>query len=110
MKVCIIGVGAIGSLYAAHLARVAEVWALVRREEHARALNQQGIRVSGKHDFVARVTAATDARALPQFDLGIVATKATQTREAFGPVGHLFANGAVISAQNGLGSEEILAA
>jgi ketopantoate reductase len=27
-KVCIIGCGAIGSLYAAHLARVAEVWAL----------------------------------------------------------------------------------
>ena len=37
-RVCIVGCGAIGSLYAAHLARVAEVWAFVRREEHARAL------------------------------------------------------------------------
>jgi len=109
VKVCIIGCGAIGSLYAAHIARVADVWAFVRREDHARALNEQGIRVSGKHDFVARITAETDVAKLPQFDLGIVATKATQTEEAFAPVGHLFAKGAVISAQNGLGSEEILA-
>jgi ketopantoate reductase len=40
-KVCIIGCGAIGSLYAAHLARVAEVWAFVRREDHAAALNEK---------------------------------------------------------------------
>ncbi|MGH8631477.1 MAG: 2-dehydropantoate 2-reductase N-terminal domain-containing protein, partial [Burkholderiales bacterium] len=39
-RVCIIGCGAIGSLYAAHLARVAEVWAYVRRAEHAAALNR----------------------------------------------------------------------
>ena len=110
MKVCIIGCGAIGSLYAAHIARVADVWAFVRRDDHARALNQQGIRVSGNHDFVARITAETDVKKLPEFDLGIVATKATQTEEAFAPVGRLFAKGAVISAQNGLGSEEILAA
>jgi len=110
MKVCIIGCGAIGSLYAAHIARVAEVWAFVRREDHAQSLNQHGIQVSGKHDFIARIRAETEVGELPQFDLGIVATKATQTQEAFAPVGHLFADGAVISAQNGLGSEEILAA
>ena len=46
-KVCIVGCGAIGSLYAAHLARVAEVWAFVRREDHARALNRDGLRVTG---------------------------------------------------------------
>jgi len=50
-RVCVIGCGAIGSLYAAHLARVAEVWALVRREEHAQALNREGLRVSGAHNF-----------------------------------------------------------
>jgi 2-dehydropantoate 2-reductase len=110
-RVCIVGCGAIGSLYAAHLARVAEVHVFVRRESHARALNDEGLRVSGKgaHNFTARVHAATDARELPCFDLGIVATKATQTAEAFAPVGHLFDGGAVVSAQNGLGSEEILA-
>ena len=37
-RVCVAGAGVIGSLFAAHLARVAEVSALVRREEHAQAL------------------------------------------------------------------------
>jgi len=108
-RVCIIGCGAIGSLYAAHLSRVAEVHAFVRRPQHAEAINQHGIRVSGKRDFTGKLKAATDPDALPAFDLGIVSTKVTQTAEAFAPVAHLFNKGAVISAQNGLGAEEILA-
>ncbi|MGH9556872.1 MAG: ketopantoate reductase family protein [Terriglobales bacterium] len=108
-RICIIGCGSIGSLYAAHLARVAEVWALVRRPDHARALNEQGLRVSGTHAFHASLKAATDPAQLPQFDFGIVATKAREAAEAFAPAGHLFAKGAVLSAQNGLGSEEVIA-
>jgi 2-dehydropantoate 2-reductase len=108
-KVCIVGAGAIGSLYAAHLARVADVWVLVRREEHARDLNQRGLRVTGRNDFHTRVKATRDPSELPEFDFGIVATKASQTREAFAPAAHLFPRGAVLSAQNGLGSEEIIA-
>ncbi len=108
-RVCIIGCGAIGSLYAAHLARVTEVWAFVRRPEHARALNEKGLRVSGAHDFSARLKATADPKALPEFELGIVACKATQTEEAFAPIGHRFDRGAVLSAQNGLGSEEVIA-
>ncbi len=108
-RVCIIGCGAIGSLYAAHLARVAEVHALVRRPEHARSLNEQGLRVSGKHEFHTPLRASSDPASLPEFDLGIVASKATQTAEAVAPVAHLFPRGAVLSAQNGLGCEEVIA-
>jgi 2-dehydropantoate 2-reductase len=108
-RVCIIGCGAIGSLYAAHLARVAEVWAFVRREEHARALNRDGLRVSGKHNFSVSLKATTRADELPAFDLGIVATKATQVGDAIAASGRRFDHGAVISAQNGMGSEEIIA-
>jgi 2-dehydropantoate 2-reductase len=108
-RVCIIGCGSIGSLYAAHLARVAEVWAFVRRAEHARALNEQGLHVSGTHEFHVNVRASNDPSALPQFDFGIVSCKATQTREAVSPVAHLFKNGAILSSQNGLGSEEVIA-
>ena len=107
-RVAIIGCGAIGSLYAAHLARVAEVWAVVRREDHARELKERGLTVSGKRRFTAQVQASARPQDLPPFDLAIVATKATQTREAFTPVAHLCDHGAVISAQNGLGSEEVL--
>jgi 2-dehydropantoate 2-reductase len=108
-RILIIGAGAIGSLYAAHLARVAEVWVFVRRAEHAQIINDRGIRVTGRNEFQAHLKAATDPQALPGFDFGIVATKASQTREAFAPVAHLFPHGAVLSAQNGLGSEEVMA-
>lgn len=109
-RVCIVGCGAIGSLYAAHLARVAEVWAFVRREDHARALNRDGLTVTGKHQFHVSLKATTRTDDLPEVDLGIVATKATQVEESIAGVGHHFDGGAVISAQNGLGSEEIIAA
>lgn len=108
-RVCIIGCGAIGSLYAAHLAQVAEVYAYVRRAAHAHALNEQGLRITGKHNFAARIKAESDPKQLPEFDLGIVCSKATQTGDAVGPVGHLFDRGAMLSAQNGLGCEEIIA-
>jgi 2-dehydropantoate 2-reductase len=109
-RVCIIGCGSIGSLYAAHLARVTETWAYVRRPEHARALNEQGLSVTGSHEFHVKLRATTYPAEMPQFDLGIVASKATQTTEAIGPVSHLFKEGAILSSQNGLGSEEVIAA
>jgi 2-dehydropantoate 2-reductase len=109
MRVCIVGCGSIGSLYAAHLARVSEVYAFVRRPEHARALNEQGLRVSGTHNFTVSPRASANPQELPDFDLGMVCTKATETAEAFTRVAHLFERGAVVSTQNGLGGEEIIA-
>jgi 2-dehydropantoate 2-reductase len=109
-RVCIVGCGAIGSLYAAHLARVAEVWAFVRREDHAQALIREGLRVSGKHDFHVSLKATAEPDELPECELGIVATKATQVEDSIKRIGARFDRGAIISAQNGLGSEEIIAA
>jgi len=109
-KVCIIGCGAIGSLYAAHLARVAEVWALVRREAHARDLNRDGLRVTGTHNFSVTLKATTNPDDVPDCDFGIVATKATQVNDSFRVVARRFDKSAVLSAQNGVGSEEIIAA
>jgi 2-dehydropantoate 2-reductase len=108
-KVCIIGCGAIGSLYAAHLARVAEVWTLVKRDDHARALNLDGLRVTGTHEFSVKLHATTKPDEIPECEFGIVATKASQVKESFRFAGRCFGHGAVLSAQNGLGSEEIIA-
>lgn len=108
-RVCIIGCGSIGSLFAAHLACVAEVWAFVRRPEHAKAINENGIRVTGNHQLHGTLHASNNPADLPQFDLGIVSTKATQTSDALRPIAHLFQKGAILSSQNGLGGEEIIA-
>ncbi len=107
-RVCVVGAGVIGSLYAGHLARVAEVSVLTRRDDHARALNERGLRVSGKADFTAQVVAASDAAGLPPFDLGIVATKATQLEEAAAKLAGHSPDATLMTIQNGLGAEELV--
>src|SRR2546427_13161505 len=96
-RVCIVGCGAIGSLYAAHLARVAEGWAFVRREDHALALNRDGLRVSGKHEFHASLKTTSRPAEVPDFDFAIVATKGRQVTESFAPGGHTVHESAVPS-------------
>ena len=108
MRTCVVGAGSIGSLLAAHLATITDVLVLTRREEHARALNEHGLRVTGRHDFTARVTAASDPRDLPEFDLGIVATKANGVEAAAEALGGRFAGATIMTVQNGLGAEEIV--
>lgn len=108
-RIGIIGCGSIGSLYAAHLASVAEVHAFVRRPEHERALNEYPIRVTGLHKLEGKIHATANAAEFPDCDLGIVSCKATQTEEALAPVAGKFRSGAILSAQNGLGCEEIIA-
>jgi 2-dehydropantoate 2-reductase len=108
MRVCIVGAGVIGSLYAAHLARVADVSILTRRNEHARALHAEGLRVSGRHEFSAEVHATADPGELPPFDVGIVATKATQLEAAARALAGRFEGATMVTVQNGLGAEEIV--
>jgi 2-dehydropantoate 2-reductase len=107
-RVCVVGAGVIGSLLAAHLARVAEVVVLTRREEHARALGVEGLRVSGRAAFVARVGASVDPAVLGPVDLVIVATKATEVDAAAARLVGLAGAPAVMTVQNGLGAEEIV--
>ena len=95
----------IGSLFAGHLGRVAEVSVLTRREEHAAALNADGLRVSGRHDFVTRVRAATDPAQLPEPELAIVATKTTELEAAAARLKGVWPRAAVMTVQNGLGAE-----
>jgi 2-dehydropantoate 2-reductase len=107
-RVCVVGAGVIGSLLATHLARVAEVVVLTRREEHARALGAEGLRVSGRASFVVSVSASVDPAALGPVDLAIVATKATEVDAAAARLVGLDGGPAVMTVQNGLGAEEIV--
>jgi 2-dehydropantoate 2-reductase len=109
-RVVVAGAGAIGSLLAGHLARVAEVTVLTRREEHARALAERGLRVSGRSDFTAQVTATADPAALPSAaELAIVACKGTDLEPLAAGLEGRLAGATVMTIQNGLGAEEIVA-
>jgi 2-dehydropantoate 2-reductase len=112
MKICVIGCGAVGSLFAAHLAQTgeAEIWAYDVWKEHIDVIRNHGLRLSGAADFTARLNATSDAKELPRCDYGIVATKAIHTRSAITQTAHIFdQNSAVCSVQNGVGNEEIIA-
>jgi 2-dehydropantoate 2-reductase len=111
MRVCVVGCGAVGSLFAAHLARVeeAEVWAYDLRRDHVDAINQGGLRISGVSDLVADVRATADAAEIPPCDYGIVATKSMHTEAAIQATAPAFEAGAVCSVQNGVGNEELIA-
>ena len=87
---------------------MADVWVLCRRDEHARALREEGLRVTGKADFTARLDATADPTELPAVDLAIVATKATELDAAAARLAGRIPEATVMTVQNGLGAEEIV--
>ena len=111
MRVCVVGCGAVGSIFAANLARLddVEVWAYDLAREHVEAINAHGLRLSGAGEVVGSVRATTDPGELPPCDFGIVATKAMHAASAISATAHAFADGAVATVMNGVGNEETLA-
>jgi len=112
MKICILGCGAVGSIFGAHLARLndVEAYALDVWEAHVRAINERGLRLSGAADFTVQLKASSRPEDVPRCDLGIVATKSIHTRAAIAAAKRIFdEQSAVCSVQNGVGNEEILA-
>ena len=110
-RVCIVGSGAIGSLFAAHLGRLpdVEVWAYDVSPAHVDAINADGLRITGAADFRAEVHASTDPSRIPPCDLGIVAVKSAYTHAAVAATASVLHEAAVASVQNGLGNEERIA-
>ncbi|WNM25632.1 ketopantoate reductase family protein [Demequina capsici] len=110
-RVAVLGCGAIGSLYAAHLARVpgVEVWAVDPWAEHMRTIAHDGLRVTGAAEFVAPVHGVTRADDLPPCEFAIVATKSQHTRAAVEAARAPLQGAAVVSVQNGIGNEDTIA-
>src|SRR5437899_2246794 len=111
MRICVVGCGAVGSLFAANLAQLddVEVWAYDASRPHVDAISAGGLRLSGAGEVLGLLWATTDASELPQCEFGIVATKAMHTDAAIAATAHAFADGYVATVQNGLGNEETLA-
>lgn len=111
IRVCIVGCGAVGSLFAANLARLddVEVWAFDLSQAHVAAIEANGLRLTGAGEVYARLRAVSDASQLPPCEFGIVATKAMHADAALAAAAHAFTDGAVASVMNGVGNEETLA-
>jgi 2-dehydropantoate 2-reductase len=111
MRICVVGCGAVGSLFAANLATLddVEVWAFDLNEAHVAAIARDGLRLVGAGEVRGHPHATSDSGAIPPCDFGIVATKAMHAGPAIGATAHVFREGAVASVMNGVGNEETLA-
>jgi 2-dehydropantoate 2-reductase len=111
MRVCVVGCGAVGSLFAAALATLddVEVWAFDLNRAHVEAINKNGLQLTGAGEVHSKLRATADPAELPACDFGIVATKAMHAESAIAATAHAFADGAVASVMNGVGNEETLA-
>lgn len=113
MRIAIIGVGAMGSVYAALLADEGghEVHAIDMWQNHVDAINAKGLRVEGASgDRIVTMSASTDGAGIKDADLVIIATKhdgvdaaARMALEIAKP------DAPILTIQNGLGSADRVA-
>jgi 2-dehydropantoate 2-reductase len=106
MDICVFGAGSLGSLVGGLLAGDHDVQ-LVGREPHVRAVREDGLELTGALDRRVHPTVSTDPPAAS--DLVVVTVKSFDTEAAARALGGVDAD-AVLSLQNGMGNEELLAA
>lgn len=113
MKICMLGAGALGSTIGGILAKGgSEVYFVDQWEEHIHKINREGLKLTnGSEDyFVNNIKAQTTTEGIGEVDLVIVLVKGFATRSAIESAGDIIGpNTMVMSIQNGLGNEEIIA-
>ena len=101
MNFVIVGAGALGSIYAAYLARAGHQVSLIARGERAAALARHGIGIVGEDSFSVHCNIVTQPETIRQTDVVIVAIKTYDTAQALAPLRGLSVKSA-FSVQNGV--------
>ena len=112
LKIAILGAGALGSAFGATLAGAGhEAWLVHRAGPHLDALRRHGLRVDDAQGSRVLPVRATDRAAdAGPVDLVVVLVKSMQTESAMrGATALVGPQTLVLSLQNGLGHEELLA-
>lgn len=112
MKICVLGAGALGCAIGAALGEGgSEVWLVNRSNDHVAALQRDGLTlVTPQGERRIAVHAATTCAEVGVVDLVIVLVKSFHTRDAIAGAAPLIgARTVVLSLQNGLGHEDVLA-
>lgn len=111
MRVGIIGAGALGTLLAGRLGRVAEVWVFSTHAETIEALRRGGAQVVvDSEEMSTAVQVAGDPTRVPLLDAALVCVKAYETERAAEAARRMLGQeGLATTLQNGLGHFEILA-
>ena len=112
LRICVLGAGALGCAIGAALGEGgSEVWLVNRSREHVDAMKTKGLTlVSPKGERQVAVNAATNCAEVGAVDLVIVLVKSFHTAAAIAGAAPLIGtNTIVLSLQNGLGHEDLLA-
>ncbi|MYB34809.1 MAG: 2-dehydropantoate 2-reductase [Gammaproteobacteria bacterium] len=113
MKILIMGVGAMGSVYAALLADAGhEIWAVDIWAEHVEAINRNGLRLEGASGdrVVTSIHATVDVSEVGSCDLCLIATKASGVGPAAQAAASVVGTSTpLLTIQNGLGAGERIA-
>lgn len=107
-KIAVIGAGAVGSLIGGLLARAGEDVTLVARPAHAEAIRAKGLRIEGilgEQTVVVKAAEALNFRP----DLALLAVKTQDIESACRPISAYLREATVITLQNGVRSDEIVA-
>ncbi len=105
MRIAVFGCGAVGGYFGARLLQAGEQVSLIGRGEHLRAIQQNGLRVSGASgDFTVHPRLATEHPAeVGEVDLVLLGVKAWQVEEAAEAMRPLIGdNTTVLPLQNGV--------
>ncbi len=109
MKIAVVGVGAIGSVYAALFAEAGhDVWAIDQWTEHVDAINRDGLTLTGfTGDRTVPMNASTEAADAGECDMYVIATKDAGAGAAGSAIEPFVRpNTDVVTIQNGLGAAE----
>ena len=109
--ILVVGAGAIGGLYAAYLAKVADVVVLDTNQAHVEAIRRHGLVLTGRTESMTKLAAFAHAAEMGKrrFDAVIVLVKSQATEAAFRSI-HPVLDGrpVLVTFQNGMGNEERL--
>jgi 2-dehydropantoate 2-reductase len=111
MKILVMGAGAVGAYFGARLQQAGDQVVFCARGDHLRALQDRGLTfTSFQGDFAIAVTAIGDPRDLAPYDLILFCVKSYDTAAAARTLeGCLNAGGAILTLQNGVENEMLLA-
>jgi 2-dehydropantoate 2-reductase len=112
MKICVVGAGAAGCTIGGTLTEGgSDVWLIDSYKEHVEVMNAIGLRMrDGDTERTVKVNARTSCEGIGVADLVIVLVKSFHTRQAVESAAPIIGqNTLVMSMQNGLGHEDIIA-
>jgi len=112
MKFLVMGAGALGSAFGGMLANAGHDVTLIGRESHMKPIRDHGLKITGiwGSHVIKNIRATSELKENYKPDVVLLTTKSFDTENAMQELQPLISdNSVVISLQNGIGNEEIIA-